>query len=169
MVIPLQDPMNVEGFNQHCNVGSIGTDNILSPPQSDEGFEPTEVLHDTEISMLTLLRHFATYTNQKQEHMTYLLKLLKFYTPAAEYDRLPSTGAQLLPISANDWPGGTRDGKLPKPTTLEGGGKYLHFGLIPVLNGESAGVLHKDANLLQFVDVYQKNPYLLPVPLREKV
>lgn len=101
--------------------------------------------------------------------MTYLLSLLKFYKPVPDYDRLPSTGAQLLPISGNDWPGGANSGALPKPTVLEDGGKYMHFGVEHALNGVSAGVLHKEANLLQFVDVYKANPQLLPTPLREKV
>ena len=43
----------------------------------------------------------------------------------------------------------------------------MHFGVEHALNGVSAGVLHKEANLLQFISI--TNPQLLPTPLREKV
>ena len=56
-----------------------------------------------------------------------------------------------------------------KPTELEDGGKYIHFGLESSINCNSPGVLHKDANLLEFVRIYQENPSLLPIIVREKV
>ncbi len=52
---------------------------------------------------------------------------------------------------------------------MEDGGKYIHIGLESFLNCNSPGVLHKDANLLQFVRIYWENPFLLPIPVREKV
>ena len=55
-----------------------------------------------------------------------------------------------------------------KPTELEDGGKFIHFGLERALNCNSPGVLHKDANLLQFVRIYRENQSLLPITVREK-
>jgi hypothetical protein len=170
-------PLSNVPVNEHDSIDSTSIHPHQSSPFDEKSFVrdeddvpgTAEAGDDAKLSFLSLLRHFATYTNQKHEHMTYLLSLLKFYKPVPDYDRLPSTGAQLLPISGNDWPGGTNSGTLPKPTVLEDGGKYLHFGVEHALNGVSAGVLHKEANLLQFVDVYKENPKLLPTPLREKV
>ena len=77
--------------------------------------------------------------------MTYLLKLLKYYKPAANYDCLPRTGQELLKIDCRDWLNGSNNTRsLPKPTELGEGGKYIHFGLERASNCDSRGVLHKD-------------------------
>lgn len=67
--------------------------------------------------------------------MTYLLKLVKYYKPEANYDCLTRTGQELLKIDGRDWPIGINTNKnLTKPTELEDGGKYIHFGLESALN-----------------------------------
>jgi hypothetical protein len=120
--------------------------------------------------LLAILRHFAAYTNQKHSSLTHLLKLLKLYKPEANYGSLPRTGKGLLKIDGRDWPSGKNNDKnFVKPTELEDGGKYIHFGLGSALNCNSPGVLHKDANLLQFVRIYRENPSLLPITVRENV
>jgi hypothetical protein len=125
---------------------------------------------EEKLSLLTILRHFATYINQKHSHLTYLLKLLNYYKPPANYDCLPRTGQELLKIDGRDWLNGSNNTRsLPKPTELEEGGKYIHFGLESALNCDSPGVLHKDANLFQFVSIFRENPPLVPIPFREKI
>ncbi|KZS01561.1 Uncharacterized protein APZ42_001742, partial [Daphnia magna] len=45
----------------------------------------------------------------------------------------------------------------------------FHFGIENALKGESVGLILRDADLLQFVDVYLQNPGLLPKNLRDRV
>lgn len=121
-------------------------------------------------SLIQILQHFAVYTGQKLEDMTYLLVLLKHYEPTSHYSSLPRTGEQLLKIDGYDWPS-SRDPqtkKLPQPVSL-GGGKYIHFGLENALLGESPGIVHRNADLLQYVEIYNEAPHLLPQSLRKKV
>lgn len=164
---------NVEHPFDGSEDGSINedeqTENYSS--DSDEDIESQgENLSSYKYSLLEILQHFAVYSGQKQEDMTYLLKLLKYYEPAPHYSSLPSTGQQLLKIDGFDWPS-DRDGqtkKLPQPVSL-GGGKYLHFGLENALMGNSPGIVHRNADLLQFVDVYMESPHLVPESVRKKV
>ena len=104
--------------------------------------------------------------------MTYLLRLLKTHEPVADYSSLPSTGKGLVNINGSDWPPNIAskktNKKLPSAVSV-GTGKYLHFGLESALIGESPGVVHRDADLLQFVDVYVENPSLLPENYRKRV
>jgi hypothetical protein len=121
--------------------------------------------------MLQLLRHFAVYTNQKQKHMTYLLTLFKLYEPIPCYSLLPSTGKALLKIDGSDWPITSNEStplKLPAAIPINEG-HYIHFGIENALNGSSVGLIHRDADLIQFVDLYRKQPGLLPEKLRDRV
>jgi len=43
-------------------------------------------------------------TNQKKSHLTYLLQLLKEHKPLIDFDRLPSSGIQLMFIDGRDMP-----------------------------------------------------------------
>jgi hypothetical protein len=45
----------------------------------------------------------------------------------------------------------------------------IHFGIENALNGSSVGLIHRDADLIQFVDLYRKQPGLLPEKLRDRV
>ena len=119
-------------------------------------------------SLLKILRHYAAYTCQKQDDMTYLLKLLKTHEPDPHYSMLPSTGKELVKIDGRDWPSNGTSKKLPSPIRV-GVGKYVHFGLENALNGESAGIVHRDSDLLQFVDIYVEEPNLLPKPIIKRV
>ena len=66
-------------------------------------------------SLLKILRHYAVYTCQKQDDMTYLLKLLKTHEPDPNYSMLPSTGKELVKIDGRDWPSNETSKKLPSP------------------------------------------------------
>jgi hypothetical protein len=113
------------------------------------------------ITMLQLLRHFAVYTNQKQNHMTYLLTLLKLYEPHPYYSLLPSTGKELLKIDGGDWPitsNETSPQKLPAAIPINDG-KYIHFGIENALNGTSVGLTNRDADLIQ-LSIYTTNSQL---------
>ena len=124
-----------------------------------------------QMTLIKLLRHFAAFTNQKQEHLTYLLTLLKLYEPVPYYSLLPSTGKELMHIDGSDWPSLTNNfslRKLPSAVPINDG-KYVHFGLENALSGNSAGLIHRDADLLQFVDIYHNNPSILPKELRKRV
>jgi hypothetical protein len=123
------------------------------------------------MTLIKLLRHFAAFTNQKQDHLTYLLTLLKLYEPVPYYSLLPSTGKELMHIDGSDWPSLTNNfslRKLPSAVPINDG-KYVHFGLENALSGNSAGFIHRDADLLQFVDIYHNNPSILPKELRKRV
>lgn len=61
------------------------------------------------LSLKALLRHYATYTNQKKSYITYLLHLLITHRPAPDYDSLPTTGEQLLKLESSDFPPITYD------------------------------------------------------------
>ena len=58
--------------------------------------------------------------------------------------------------------------KMPEARLINDG-KYFHFGIENALKGSSIGLIHRDADLLQFVDVYLQNPCLLPKILRDRV
>jgi hypothetical protein len=132
--------------------------------------------HRNPLSLLKLLQHFAVYTWQKLEHMSYLLKLLKHYKPDPCYDSLPSTGRTLLEINKAycSPPIRTRSRKTPirgrlrqttsnLPLPVEfSHGKYMHFGLENALSGCSPGLLFKHADLLQYVSIYKEDPTILP-------
>jgi len=105
------------------------------------------------MTLIKLLLHFAAYTNQKQEHLTYPLKLLKLYEPTPNYCFNISIlyVSREIPISR----------KLPSPVQINDG-KYVHLGLENALSGNSSGLVHCDSDLLQFVDIYLTNPGILP-------
>lgn len=88
--------------------------------------------------------------------MTYLLMLLKLYEPEENYSTLPNTAKELIKIYGFDWPSNDQQQSSPKlpPASSLGNGKYLHFGLENALSGESPGIVHRDADLFQFVNVY---------------
>lgn len=125
------------------------------------------------LSLITVLQHFAVYTHQKQSHMTYFLKLLKTHQPLPYYDELPNSGRELLKIEDQDWcsPKGGSDlvSKGIPVAKKVNEGKYIHFGLEQALLGNSHGIVHRDSDLLQYVEVYRNHPLLLPIPLRNKV
>lgn len=52
---------------------------------------------------LRLLQHFAVYTSQKKNSLTYLLQLLKHHLPVFDYENLPETGESLLKIESKDF------------------------------------------------------------------
>jgi hypothetical protein len=56
------------------------------------------------VSFKQILRHWAASTNQKKSHLTYLLQLLKEHKPLIDFDRLPSSGKQLMFIDGRDVP-----------------------------------------------------------------
>jgi hypothetical protein len=115
------------------------------------------------MSLNKLLRHFAAYTNKKQNYLTYLLTLLKLYEPTPNYSLLPSTGKDLMTIDGSNWPDSSNEPfkkKLPVAVPINGG-QFVHFGVENALNRTSAGLIYRDADLIQFFDVYQKEPHLL--------
>lgn len=120
----------------------------------------------SKLSLLKILRHYAAYTKQKQAHMTYLLKLLETHKPEPRYSMLPNTGRELVKIDGRDCASSGSSTQLP-PVIRVGTGKYVHFGLEAALNGESAGLVHRDS--LQFVDIYVDEPSLLPKPIIKTV
>lgn len=82
----------------------------------DEGGVPVAFLGpdnnswtDQNLSLKTILQHYAVYTDTKLSHMTYLLGLLIFHKPLPDYDCLPSTGEQLLHIDGRDFVGLSSD------------------------------------------------------------
>jgi hypothetical protein len=92
-----------------------------------------------------------------------MLTLLKLYESTPNYPLLPSTGKELMTIDGNDWPDSSNEPftkKLPAAVPINGG-KFVPFGVDNALNGTSAGLIHRDADLIQFFDVYQKEPHLL--------
>jgi hypothetical protein len=109
------------------------------------------------MTLIKLLLHFAAYTNQKQEHLTYLLKLLKLYEPIPNYCLLPSTGTELIHIDDNDWHTASIEilisRKLTSPFQINYG-KYVHFGIENALSGNYFGLVHCESDLLQFVYIY---------------
>lgn len=130
-------------------------------------------------SLKEILQHYAAYTNQNLNDITYLLTLLKLYQPDPRYESLPSTGRTLLKISGEDFADSNLEGhdlfessetgkKLPQGVTIDGG-KYFHFGLENALQGSSPGVIHRDADLMQFAEVYLKKPHLLSSKLTQRV
>jgi hypothetical protein len=137
---------------------------------SETGENDLSPINDTQSSyrkpnmpLLALLQHFAVYTNQNHSDMTYLLMLLKLYEPEANYSILPNTGKELVKIDGFDWTLKDQQQSSPKlpPASPLGTGKYLHFGLENALSGESPGMVHRDADLFQFVNVYVDEPNLL--------
>lgn len=126
-------------------------------PNNDDS--ANESGHNGTLTLLELLRHFAVYTNQKQSAMTYLLTLLREHQPLPLYQELPKTGRQLLTV---------REEQLPAAVDLCQG-KYVHFGLENGILGRSPGILHRDADLLQFLEIYKKCPKLVPKPIRDRV
>ena len=96
--------------------------------------------------------------------MTYLLLLLKQHRPDACYDSLPNTGKELLKIDGFDFPttSGKRESKKFTPPVKIDNGKYVHFGLENALNGDLPGLVHRDAELLQYVPIYTEEKNLLP-------
>ena len=130
-----------------------------------------------------ILQHWIATTSCPRKHVTLLLKLLKHYKPEADYDALPHTAEQLVWIDGSDV---TRHdvfsspseeitsdlknrNKLPEPKVFQCGGKYLHYGLEVGITGKSAGVLYKDATLLQYIPIYKEDPAFLPRCIRTKV
>ncbi len=92
-----------------------------------------------------------------------MLTLLKLYESTPNYPLLPSTGKDLMTIDGNDWPDSSNEPftkKLPAAVPINGG-KFVPFGVDNALNDSSAGLIHRDADLIQFFDVYQKEPHLL--------
>nr|CAH0104284.1 unnamed protein product [Daphnia galeata] len=79
-------------------------------------------------------------------------------------------GKELVKIDGFDWPSNDQQSspKLPPASSL-GNGKYLHFGLENALNGESPGIVHRDADLFQFVNVYVDEPNLLPKAIVKRI
>lgn len=117
-----------------------------------------------------LLQHFAVATNQHHSHMTLFLKLFKHYKPKVNYNDLPSTGKTLLKVSPKDFGvPNCKEKKLPPVIHMGKSGKYVHFGLEKGIEGNSPGVVFKNAGLLQFVSVYKEDPLLLPICIREQV
>jgi hypothetical protein len=126
---------------------------------------------ESSLTFIQLLRHFAACTSQKQSHLTYLLTLLKLHEPIIDFSLLPSTGKELMEIDGLDFPTSTNEPaqrKMPVASLISEG-KYFHFGLENALKGTSVGLIHRDADLLHFVDVYLQEPGLLPKTLRDRV
>nr|CAH0103505.1 unnamed protein product [Daphnia galeata] len=57
--------------------------------------------------------------------------------------------------------------QLPSAVSINDG-KYVHFGLENALKGNYVGLIHRDADLIQLVDLYYKNANLLPKDLRKR-
>ncbi|EFX70531.1 hypothetical protein DAPPUDRAFT_112645 [Daphnia pulex] len=138
--------------------------------ENDLGFNDIQSHRKPTLSLLALLQHFAVYTNQNHSDLTYLLMLLKFYEPEANYSMLPNTGKELVKIDGLDWqPNETETSrKLPLASPV-GDGKYLHFGLESALSGTSPGIVYRDADLFQFVNVYVDDPHLLPKTIEKRI
>lgn len=151
---------------------SFGRDDLTEALQIDQDQDNETDKTESKLDLLQILRHFAVYTGQHHKDMTYLLTLLKLHEPTPCYSMLPNTGKQLVHITGRDF--GTfnfsaeSSKELPAAVTINNG-KYLHFGVESALNGESPGVVHRDADLLQFVDVYLQELDMLPKPLLARV
>jgi len=91
------------------------------------------------------------------------------------YSLLPNSGKILLSIDGRDFPGNRGEKTLPKAKQLKSldgqtnHGKYFHFGLESALAGKSPGIIHRDADLFQYVDLYHDDPSLLPRAIRQRV
>jgi hypothetical protein len=146
-------------------------ENASTPVREEQIFTNDSPWIKESLPLLTLLQHFSVYTNQTHNDMTYLLLLLKHYQPEPDYESLPNTGQELIKIDGRDWDSRSVNGDktLPSPTQLSDGSKYMHFGLEKVFYGDSPGVVHKEADLYQFVSVYKENPELLPLTMKRKV
>ncbi len=61
--------------------------------------------------------------------------------------------------------------RLPPVVDLDnkGNGRYTHFGLECALAGDSPGLYHRHADLLQYAAIYKTNPKALPLSIRRKV
>ena len=61
--------------------------------------------------------------------------------------------------------------KTPIAVDLDnkGNGRYTHFGLECALAGDSPGLYHHHADLLQYAGIYKTNPKALPLSIRRKV
>lgn len=153
--LDLNDTEIVDNYGQSEEQSETYQDRLQSPAAS-------------KLSLLKILRHFAVYTGQKQDHMTYLLKLLKMHEPDPYYSMLPRTRKELVKIDGLDFKPNQASRKMP-PATQVDTGKYIHFGLESGLNGESAGIVHRDSDLLQFVDLYVEEPCLVPSPILKRV
>jgi hypothetical protein len=75
-------------------------------------------------------------------------------------------------VDGSDWPNSTNNAQksrqLPSAVSINDG-KYVHFGLENALSENSAGLIHRDADLIQFVNFYYKNASLIPKNLRKRV
>ena len=95
---------------QKISEPTIDDDVQDSETDSETGENDLSPINDTQsyrkpnLPLLTLLQHFAVYTNQNHSDMTYLLMLLKLYEPEANYSILPNTGKELVKIDGFDWP-----------------------------------------------------------------
>lgn len=147
------------------------------------------------LTLKRILQHYAVYTNQTKDNMTYLLKLLKRHQPKPHYDSLPSSGMQLLWIDGSDVDGfpqpapaviSVTDAAVPPPTTagpekkkkkrplklpkvieLDDGGKFMCFGLEAALKGESPGLVYKNADLIQLASLYRCRPRCVTPRMRK--
>ena len=152
---------------------SFGTGFLTETLQLDSNDQYNEAdKTESKLDLLKILQHFAVYTGQHHKDMTYLLTLLKLHEPTPCYSMLPKTDKQLVQITGHDFVTFNVDAEsskqLPAAVSINNG-KYLHFGVKSALNGESPGVVHRDADLLQFVDVYIQEPDMLPKPLLARV
>lgn len=173
----------MDGENVLATPDVVDNDSIIGPSANfddvsmDDGEEDEEADLDTlpelfgvNLNMIQLLQHFAVYTNQSQKSMTYLLTLLKVHEPTPSYSLLPKSGKELIKIDGRDF-SKNKSGislDLPKPVQINEG-KYVHFGLENALNGDSPGVVNRDADLMQFVDLYVDVPNILPKPILKRV
>jgi hypothetical protein len=75
-------------------------------------------------------------------------------------------------VDGSDWPTSTNNAQksrqLPSAISINDG-KYVHFGLENALSGNSAGLIHRDADFMQFFYLYYKNASILPKNLRKRV
>jgi hypothetical protein len=62
-----------------------------------------------------------------------------------------------------------RPGSLPKPKTIRGVGKYIHFGLENALMGDSPDLVYKNADLFTYAAIYKDHPDYIHDSLRKKV
>jgi hypothetical protein len=56
-----------------------------------------------------------------------------------------------------------------KPEVFRDGGKYVHFGLEAGIAGDSPGIYHKYADLLQYIPIYNEDVSFLPECIKSKV
>lgn len=92
------------------------------------------------------------------------------------YSLLPNTGKVLLKIDGKDWRGDQQgSNKLPAARQLlkiDGktkDGQYFHFGLERALAGTSPGIIHRDADLIQYAELFYDDPRLIPSAIRKRV